>query len=216
MKLYQTWRNYAAQVLLQRDVPVLTGRVRSWLVEMHADFFVDNAEGDGEARRPFLEAFFDASIDVYRRALREGYPEAQAREITHVQATWAFANHGWGELLEFPPGERTDYFERYREFFERHDCTPEDPLGEFAPADGLPDAPETPSRLDGDYPFAEPGLADGVYVVSEASDVRLSCGDDESEASTAGGEGEASTADDENEASTAGDAGTTSSATADD
>lgn len=182
MRLFQTWRNYAAQVLLERDIPLVTDWVRSWLVDLHADFFAENSERDGDARRPLLEALFDSAIDVYLAALREGFPEAQAREITHIQGSWTFINHGWGELLEFPPEEATAYYERYADFLDRHDCSPEDPLGEFSPAGGLPDAPETPERLNGDYPFAEPGLDDGVYVVDEKTEVRLQCGGPSEEA----------------------------------
>jgi hypothetical protein len=179
MRLYQTWRNYAAQVLLERDIPLVTPRVRSWLVDMHADFFAEHSQQDAAARRPLFEALFDSTIDAYLEALREGYPESQAREITHIQGSWTFVQHGWGELLEFPPEEATAYYERYEDFFDRHGCSPEEPLGEFAPAGGLPDTPETPERLNGDYPFAEPGLADGVYVVAEKSEVRLHCGGEE-------------------------------------
>jgi len=178
MRLYQTWRNYATQLLLEREIPLVSARVRSWLVDLHTDFFTEHSEQDAEARRPLLEALFDTTVDVYLQALREGYPEAQAREITHIQGTWTFIDHGWGELLEFPPDESTAYYERYADFFDRHGCSPEDPLGEFAP-EGLPDAPETPARLDGDYPLAEPGLDDGVYVVREETEVRLQCGGEE-------------------------------------
>lgn len=87
MRLFQTWRNYAAQVLLERDIPLVTDWVRSWLVDLHADFLAENSERDGDARRPLLEALFDSAIDVYLAALREGYPEAQAREITHIQGS---------------------------------------------------------------------------------------------------------------------------------
>jgi hypothetical protein len=178
MRLYQTWKNYAAQVLLEREVPVVTDWVRRRLVALHTDFFVDASERDGEAREPRLRALFEATLDVYTRALAEGYPESEAREITHIQATWDFGNQGWGELLEFPPEEREAYRERYGDFFERHDCRPEDPLGEFAPAGGLPDAPTTPERMAGEFPFAEPGLTDDVYVVAEETEVRLRCGDE--------------------------------------
>lgn len=182
MRLYQTWKNYASQLLLQWDIPLVTDWVRSWLVDLHVDFFTEHSETDAAARRPLLEALFDATIDVYLQALREGYPEAQAREITHIQGSWAFIERGWGDLVEFPPEEARAYYERYADFFDRHDCSPDDPLGEFLPG-GLPDAPETPGRLNGDYPLAEPGLDDGVYVVAEETDVRLQCGDAENRAS---------------------------------
>jgi hypothetical protein len=94
MRLVQSRRNYLAQVLLKADLPVVTPFFRRWLVGIHTDFFVEASERDGEARSEHLDALFDATIDVYLRALREGYPEAQAREITPVQATWDFLNHG--------------------------------------------------------------------------------------------------------------------------
>ncbi|GAB7013983.1 DUF6149 family protein [Halolamina salina] len=178
MRLHQSWKNYATQLLLEREIPLVTDWTRSWLVDLHADFFVEHSEQDGTARRPLFDALFDAAIDVYLAALREGYPEAQAREITHIQGSWTFIRHGWGELIEFPPDESAAYYERYEAFYDRHDCSPKDPFGEFAPADGLPDAPETPERLNGDYPFAASGLDDGVYVVDENTEVRLECGVD--------------------------------------
>ncbi len=196
MRIYQTWRNYASQVVLQRDIPVVSDWVHSWLVDLHADFFAEHSERDGDARRPLFEALFDSAIDAYLAALEEGYPEAQAREITHIQGAWTFIEHGWGELLELPPEEATAYYERYEDFFDRHGCSPEAPLGEFAPAEGLPDAPETPERLNGDYPFAEPGLDDGVYVVAEKTDVRLECGGADEEPSVDAEGVEAAPADD--------------------
>ncbi|GAB6879069.1 DUF6149 family protein [Halorubrum gandharaense] len=174
MRLHQSWRNYVSQLLLQRDLPVVTDLTRRWLVGLHVDFFVEHAETDGEKRRDHLNALFDATMDVYLRALEEGFPEAQAREITHIQGTWAFQNQGWGELVEFPPDEREAYHERYADFFDRYGCSPDDPLGEFAPAGGLPDAPATPERMHGDYPFAAPDLTDGVYIVAENTEAR--CG----------------------------------------
>jgi hypothetical protein len=176
MRLVQSWKNYLAQVLLQADLPVVTPWVRRWLVDVHTDFFVEHSETDGEARREHFRALFDTTLDVYQQALREGYPEAKAREITHIQGSWDFIAHGWGELIEFPPEERDVYYERYREFYGRHGCSPADPLGEFAPAGGLPEAPETPERLNGDYPLAEPDLEDDIYVVAEDVEVRLECG----------------------------------------
>ena len=165
MRLYQTWRNYVAQFAL--DVPVVRSFVRDWLVDLHVDFFTAASERDADAREARFRALFDASIDVYECALAEGYPESHAREITHIQAAFDFYEHGWAELLEFPPAECEAYYEKYRDFFERHGCTREQPFGEFAPPSGLPSAPETPARLDGDYPIAEPGHVDGIYLHTE-------------------------------------------------
>ena len=175
MRLVQSWRNYLAQVVLEADLPVVTPFFRRRLVGTHTDFFVEASERDSEARREHFDALFDAAIDVYLRALREGYPESQAREITHVQATWDFLNYGWGELAEFPADERATYRERYADFYDRHGCSPDDPLGEFVPEGGLPEAPATPDRRDDDHPMAASDLADGVYVVSEDLDVRVDC-----------------------------------------
>jgi len=176
MRLYQTPRNYVAQVVLERDIPLVSSGMRRWLVRLHADFFADASETDAEARRPHFRAFFDAAIDAYLAALSEGYPEAEAREITHVMAAWEFSNHGWGELLEFPPEERDDYYEKYENFYDAHDADPDDPLGAFSPPGGLPYAPETPDRLNGDYPFAETGLVDDIYVHAPEDEVHLGCG----------------------------------------
>lgn len=174
MRLYQTWKNYAAQVVLERELPVVSSVVRDRLVDLHTEFFVEHSERDGEKRRDRLDGLFDRTLDMYVAALREGYPEAEAREITHIVAAWEFMNQGWGELLEIPPAETDDYYERYAPFFRRYGITPEEPLGEFTPSGGLPDAPETRERMNGDYPFAEAGLADDVYVHAEADERRLS------------------------------------------
>lgn len=175
MRLVQTWKDYVAQVVLEADLPAVTPLFRRRLVAIHTDFFVERSERDGEARREHLRAVFDAVIDVYLRALAEGYPEAQAREITHIQVSWDFLAHGWADLAEFPAGEREAYYERYAGFYDRHGCSPAEPLGEFAPDGGLPEAPATPDRLEGEYPLAAPGLTDGVYVPSEKLDARLDC-----------------------------------------
>lgn len=175
MRLHQSWKNYVSQVLLEREVPVLSRLVRRWLVRVHVEEFVARSERDGDARRDHLAALFDAAIDVYCRALEIGYPEAEAREITHILASWDFGNHGWGELVEYPPDEREAYYRRYQAFYDRHRMSPGDPLGDFRPAGGLPDAPGTPERMAGDYPMAVAGLTDDVYVVREDWEVRLRC-----------------------------------------
>lgn len=170
MRLYQSWKNYVAQLAL--DVPVASTWMRSWLVDLHTNFFVEASAQDGADRRAFFDELFDASIDAYQHALDEGYPEAEAREITHIMGTFAFCEKGWGELVEFPPEERDAYRERYAGFFDRYGVTLDDPFGDFTPPGGFPDAPATPDRLDGDYPLAEPGLTDDIYVPAPDLDVR--------------------------------------------
>jgi len=191
MRIFQTWRDYLAQVLLVRDVPALTPLVRRRLVSFHVDAYLELAERDADAREPRLRALFDAVMDAYVRASKEGYPEIEAREITHVMGNWEFIQRGWGEFLEFPPREAEAYYRRYQGFYDRHGCSPETPLGEFASKDGLPSAPDTPERLNGEYPLAEPGLADEVYAIADDLDVRLPDGAAEKGAVDAtGGAGE--------------------------
>jgi hypothetical protein len=164
MKIRQNVRHWAAKRAL--TTPILGEAVNDKLVDLHTGVFLDRAseDADREARRPHLEAFFDCTMDTYVAALREGYPEAEAREITHVQANFAFFNHGWTEMMEFPAAEIEDHYERYRDFFESHDITIDDPLGEFRTRE-VPAAPATPENLDRpEHPHAEGGFADDVYV----------------------------------------------------
>jgi hypothetical protein len=172
MKVRQTVRHFAARKAL--ELPVVGPRVHDKLVDLHTRVFLGWADPDRrEERREHLEAFFDASTTVYLTALQEGYTEAQAREITHVIGTFDFYEHGWTEMMEFPAEEVDAHYERYREFFEAHDITVEDPLGEFGPEGGLPEAPATPEKLeDPEYPHAEGGFADDVYTEDETGDVR--------------------------------------------
>ncbi|HET7323445.1 MAG TPA: DUF6149 family protein, partial [Halococcus sp.] len=54
------------------------------------------------------------------------------------------------------------------------DITIDDPLGKFAPASGIPDAPSTPEKLDDpDHPHAEGGFADDVYVEDADGEVHV-------------------------------------------
>ncbi|MFB6164312.1 MAG: DUF6149 family protein [Haloarculaceae archaeon] len=171
MKIRQNVTHFAAKQAL--TLPVVGPRVNDKLVDLHTNYFLEMVEPDQrEPRRAHLEAFFDASNDVYVAALDEGYPEAEAREISHVLGTFDFYNHGWTEMMEFPTDELEAHYERYREFFERHDITIDDPLGEFAPAGGLPEAPSTPAKLDDpEHPHAEGGFADDVYVETADGEV---------------------------------------------
>jgi hypothetical protein len=174
MKIRQNLRHWAAKRAL--TTPVVGDFARRKLVDLHTDIFLDKAADEhAENRRAFLDGFFDATMDTYVAALRAGYTEAKAREITHLQANFAFYNHGWTEMMEFPADELDTHYERYREFFEAHGITIDDPLGAFRPADGLADAPSTPEKLDApEHPYAEGGFADDVYV--ETADGELVVG----------------------------------------
>ncbi|MFB6183590.1 MAG: DUF6149 family protein [Haloarculaceae archaeon] len=171
MKIRQNVRHFASKQAL--TLPVVGAVVHDRLVDLHTSVFLDRADEDRrDERRERLDALFDATIDAYVAALETGYPEAEAREITHVQANFDFYNHGWTEMMEFPADEVEDHYDRYRDFFEAHDVTIDAPLGEFAPAGGLPDAPSTPERLDDpEHPHAEGGFADDVYVETGEGDL---------------------------------------------
>lgn len=83
-------------------------------------------------------------MDAYRTAIREGYPEVEARELTSSIAALDFHAQGWAGPVMIPPGEIPEHVERHRDFFDRHDIDESHPLGVFTPPGGLPDAPETP------------------------------------------------------------------------
>jgi len=173
MKIRQNVRHFASRKAL--ELPVVSDIVADKLVDLHTDIFLERADPEHrEARRDRLDAFFAATMDTYLAALQEGAPEAEAREITHVQANFEFYNHGWTEMMEFPVEELGDHYGRYETFFRRHDIAIDDPLGEFAPPDGLPDAPSTPEKLDEPiHPYAEGGFADDVYVEGPDGEVRV-------------------------------------------
>jgi hypothetical protein len=173
MKINQNVRHFASRKAL--ELPVVSDLVKDKLVDLHTRVFLEKAdEAHREDRRERLDAFFDATMDTYLAALQQGAPEAEAREITHIQANFDFYNHGWTEMMEFPSDELDDHYDRYREFFERHGITIEDPLGEFEPAGGIPDAPSTPEKLDDpEHPYAEGGFADDVYVQGPDGEIRV-------------------------------------------
>ena len=177
MKIHQNPRHFASRKAL--ELPVVRAMARRGLVSLHTRVFIGRAEeGHREERREHLDAFFDGTIDAYLAALQEGYSEAEAREITHVQANFDFYNHGWTEMMEFPVDEVDEHYERHREFFERHGVTIDDPLGEFGP-DELPAAPPTLGKLDDpDHPHAEGGFAADVYVAGDDGDVTTGDRDD--------------------------------------
>ncbi|NEU55888.1 DUF6149 family protein [Halorussus sp. MSC15.2] len=173
MKIKQNVRHFASRKAL--ELPVVSDLVKNKLVDMHTRIFLGKADPDHrEERREHLDAFFDATMDTYLAALQQGAPEAEAREITHVQANFDFYNHGWTEMMEFPVDELGDHYDRYETFFERHGITIDDPLGEFGPPAGLPAAPSTPEKLEEpEHPYAEGGFADDVYVEDEEGNVHV-------------------------------------------
>ena len=167
MKIHQNPRHWASKKAL--TTPGIRSVANYGLVKLHTKIFLGKAdEARKEERREHLDDFFDATMDTYVAALQADYSEAEAREITHLQANFDFYNHGWTEMMEIPVDELETHFERYADFFETHDITIDAPLGRFAPADGVAEAPSTPERLDDPvHPHAEGGFADDVYVETE-------------------------------------------------
>lgn len=167
MKIRQNIRHWAAKKAL--TTPVVGDVANDKLVDLHTSIFLNKADEERrEERREHLDDFFDATMDAYVAALEAGFPEAEAREITHVQANFDFFNHGWTEMMEIPGDELEEHYRRYEEFFTDHGITIDDPLGDFRPADGVADAPETPARLEtAEYENALAGFADDVYVETD-------------------------------------------------
>jgi len=173
VKLRQNARHFATRQALR--TPGLRSVAKRGLVSLHTKVFIEKADPDRrEERREHLDDLFAATVDAYRAALEAGYSEAEAREITHVQANFDFYNHGWTEMMEFPVDEVEAHYDRHEDFFGAHGITIDDPLGEFRPADGVADAPATPELLDDPvHPHAEGGFADDVYVEGEDGHVRV-------------------------------------------
>jgi hypothetical protein len=164
MRLYQNPRHWASMKAL--TTPGVRNVANYALVKMHTKIFLGKAEeAHREQRRDHLDDFFDATMDTYVAALQEGYSEAEAREITHIQANFDFFNHGWTEMMEIPGEELQPHYRRYEAFFAAHDITIDDPLGEFDPVDGIAEAPKTLEKLDeAEYENALAGFDDDVYV----------------------------------------------------
>ena len=178
MKIRQNVRHWASKRAL--TMPVVGEKVSDWLVDLHTRVFLDRAaEGRAEERREHLEAFFEVTIAIYVAALEAGYPEAEAREITHVLANFDFYNHGWTEMMEFPTDEVEAHYDRYADFFEAHGITIDAPMGEFRSPEGIPAAPSTPEKLDDpEHPHAEGGFADDVYVETADGEVVVGGGEE--------------------------------------
>ncbi len=164
MKIRQNVRHWAAKKAL--TTPVIGDIANDKLVDLHTKIFLKKAdEPHREDRREHLDEFFDATMDTYVAALEGGYTEAEAREITHVQANFDFFNHGWTEMMEIPGDELEAHYRRYETFFKAHDITIDDPLGTFSPPGGVASAPKTLEKLDEpEYENAIEGFADDVYV----------------------------------------------------
>jgi len=173
MKIRQNLRHWAAKQAL--TAPVLGEIATDKLVDMHTDIFLGKAEAARrEERRAHLDDFFAATMDTYVAALESGFPEAEAREITHIQANFDFFTHGWTEMMEIPAEEFEAHFRRYESFFKRYGISVDDPLGEFRPADGVANAPKTPEKRDRPaYENAIAGFADDVYVRDGEGDLHV-------------------------------------------
>ena len=167
MKIRQNIRHWAAKKAL--TTPVVGDVANDKLVDLHTSIFLNKADEERrEERRAHLDDFFDATMDTYVAALEAGFPEAEAREITHVQANFDFFNPGWTEMMEIPGDELEAHYRRYEEFFSTHGITIDEPLGEFRPAAGIAAAPETPAKLETpEYENAKAGFADDVYVETD-------------------------------------------------
>ncbi|MFC7154039.1 DUF6149 family protein [Halomarina halobia] len=178
MKLRQNPRHWAAKKAL--TTPGVGAVATYGLVKLHTGIFLRKAdEAHREERRDHLDGFFDATMDAYVAALSADYSEAEAREITHLQANFDFFNHGWTEMMEIPAEEFEEHYRRYEAFFQRHGITIDDPLGEFRPADGVPEAPATPGKLDDPaYENAVAGFSDDVYVEDETGEVTVGGGEE--------------------------------------
>jgi len=171
MKLRQNLRHWAAKKAL--TTPVISDVANDKLVDLHTKIFLEKAdESAREDRRAHLDGFFDATMDTYVAALEAGFTEAEAREITHIQANFDFFNHGWTEMMEIPADEFEEHFRRYEDFFKRYGISVDDPLGDFSPVGGVPSAPETPEKRDQPaYENAIEGFADDVYVQDDSGTV---------------------------------------------
>ncbi|MDB9301122.1 DUF6149 family protein [Halorubrum ezzemoulense] len=181
MKIRQNIRHWAAKKAL--TTPVVGDVANDKLVDLHTSIFLNKADEDRrEERRDHLDSFFDATMDTYIAALEAGFPEAEAREITHVQANFDFFNHGWTEMMEIPGDELEAHYRRYESFFTDFGITIDDPLGEFRPPEGLAEAPETPGKLDEpEYENALAGFADDVYVETDDGETVVGGGAEEPE-----------------------------------
>ncbi|EMA44019.1 DUF6149 family protein [Halococcus saccharolyticus] len=173
MKINQNVRHFAAKQAL--TTPGVASVVNYGLVKLHTRVFLGKADPAHAAEREdHLDGLFEATTDTYTAALKAGFTEAEAREITHIQGNFDFYNHGWTEMMEIPADEIEAHYDRYRDFFSHYDITIADPLGSFAPRGGIPEAPSTPEKLDEpEHPHAKGGFADDVYVEGPDGEVLI-------------------------------------------
>lgn len=171
MKIHQNPRHWAAKKAL--TTPGIASVANYGLVKLHTRIFLGKAEkAHREDRREHLDDFFDATMDTYVAALQAGYSEAEAREITHIQANFDFFNHGWTEMMEIPGDELEAHYRRYDEFFTEHGITIDDPLGDFRLSSGIAAAPSTPEKLETpEYENAIAGFSDDVYTETEDGEI---------------------------------------------
>ncbi|MFB6252818.1 MAG: DUF6149 family protein [Halobellus sp.] len=172
MKIRQNLRHFAAKKAL--TMPVVGDIATDKLVDLHVRVFGEKADpAHREEREPHMAAFFDCTFDTYVRALEEDFTEAEAREITHIQANFDFYNHGWTEMMEFPADELEEHYERYEAFFERYEIDIANPLGDFRTQE-IPAADSTPERLnEPKHPHAVGGFADDVYVEDDDGEIHV-------------------------------------------
>ncbi len=178
MKIRQNARHWATMKAL--TTPGLRRVTNAGLVRLHTNVFLGKADpAHRDERKAHLDDFFAATTDAYLAAIEAGFSEAEAREITHIQGNFDFYNHGWTEMMEIPSDELEAHYDRYANFFEHHDVTIADPLGDFAPRGGIASAPSTPEKLDDPvHPHAQGGFADDVYVEGDDGEIRVGGADE--------------------------------------
>ena len=120
------------------------------------------------------------SIDETVARLSTAIDDAAAR-AQQTQAEFETVQSRVGELDAGEVG-LDEHHDRFGDFFDRFGITIEDPLGAFAPAKGIPDAPATPEKLENtDQPNAEGGYADETYVDGPDGEVIVGGADDPDE-----------------------------------
>ena len=178
MKIRQNIRHWAAKKAL--TTPVIGDVAVEKLVNLHTRIFLNKADEDRqEERRAHLDDFFGATMDTYVAALEDGFSEAEAREITHIQANFDFFTHGWTEMMEIPGDELEAHYRRYEAFFESYGITVEHPLGEFYPEGDVASAPTTLAKLQTpEYENAIEGFADDIYVEIDTGETVIGGGEE--------------------------------------